>query len=359
MATLDYKFSNLNDTQFVKVLHSRVNNYFIENSIDRTANSSMILKTLITFGFYVATYLFILFGGIQNITIAFFLWGLLGIGQAFVGICIMHDTVHKSYVNRKFIDGLLEIPIIAIGVESEIWKIEHNFLHHNYTNIEGLDQDIHPRYFFRFSKHQDRKWFHRFQHIYAIFFYGFLIIEWITIKDFAKVIKYRKMDFITSNKKAYLLAVKILLKKTLFYITFLLIPLLVLPFPAYITFFLFLTMLAIAGIVMTIIFQTAHVVPVTKFINQTEETTSENWHIHQIKTTCNFAHNNNLITYFFGGLNYQIEHHLFPDICHVHYPEISKIIHATIMEFDLPYHNYDTFTEAVSKHFSLLKTLGK
>lgn len=359
MTAINYKFSKSNDQEFVKILISRVNNYFSENAIPRTANSSMILKTFVTFGFYIAVYLIILFGEIQNLTILFILWGLLGIGQALVGFCIMHDTLHKAHINNKFIYGLLQIPIIAIGVESDIWKIEHIFMHHNFTNIEGIDQDIHPRLFFRFSKHQPRKWFHRYQHIYAIIFYGLLIIEWVTIKDFIKVINYRKMGFIKSNKKAFILALKIFLKKSLFYIVFLIIPLHFIPFSSLIIFCMFLTMLFIAGLVMTIIFQTAHVVPNTEFIYHTEPTINENWHVHQLKTTCNYASNNKFITYFFGGLNYQVEHHLFPSICHVHYPEIAKIVRETTDEFGIPYNTYNSFTEAIKMHFFLLKKLGK
>lgn len=359
MPTIDYKFSKLDNSEFVKILHSRVNDYFSMNAISRKANTSMIAKTVIVFGFYLVVYLIILFTGIQSVAILFVLWGLLGLGQTLVGLCIMHDKVHKAYLNNKFINILLEIPIIAIGVESDIWKIEHNYMHHNYTNIDGLDQDIHPRFIFRFSRHQPKKWFHRYQHIYAVFFYGFLIIEWITIKDFLKVFKYLKMGFIKSNAEAGRLALKILVKKSIFYVIFLIIPLQMLPFPAYIVVGMFLTMLVIAGIAMTIIFQTAHVVPHTEFVNNTEQSVKDNWHIHQLKTTSNFANENKFITYFFGGLNFQIEHHLFPGICHVHYPEVAKIVRATSQEFGIPYYTYRTFGEAVVNHFKMLKSLGK
>jgi linoleoyl-CoA desaturase len=167
------------------------------------------------------------------------------------------------------------------------------------------------------------------------------------------------MGFLKSNKEAWMLAFKILIKKAMFYIIFLIIPLFVLPFSTWETVALFLTMVGIAGIVMTVIFQTAHVVPDADFIHQEEQTTKENWHVHQLKTTCNFASENQFITYLFGGLNFQIEHHLFPDVCHVHYPKIAKIVSATAKEFDMPYHSYQTFSEAVVKHYALLKALGK
>lgn len=359
MPTINYKFSNIDNSEFVKLLCSRVNDYFKKNKISRKANTVMISKTILVFGFYLGIYLILLLGGIQHLAILFLLWGLLGFGQALVGFCVMHDKVHNAYVKNKIIRSLLEIPIIAIGVESDIWKIEHNYMHHNYTNIEGIDQDIHPRFLFRFSVNQPKKWFHRYQHLYALFFYAFLIIEWITIKDFAKVVKYRRLGYIKSNLEAGVLAFTILIKKSIFYLFFLIIPWLLLPYSFLMILAMFMTMLGVAGIVMTIIFQTAHVVPNTTFFADELQSSQENWYVHQLNTTSNFAGDNKIISYFLGGLNFQIEHHLFPTICHVHYPEISKIVRATTQEFGMPYHYYNTLSEAVNNHFSMLKTLGK
>jgi linoleoyl-CoA desaturase len=358
MSMISYKFSNTDNQKFVKLLHSRVNSYFTKNEISRTEHSSVATKILFAFCFYLAIYLTIIFGGVDHIIIGFLLWGLLGVGQAFIGICI-HDKLHRSYLDNQLINGLLEIPIIAIGVESAIWKIEHNYLHHNYTNIEGIDGDIDPRFLFRFSKYQPRKWFHQFQHLYAPFFYSLFLVEWITSKDFVKTIKYHKMGLIKTKQEARNLIVIIILKKILFYALFLIIPIAVLPFSTAIIIGMFFTMIAVAGIILTVIFQIGHVVPTTDFIHQDTHTTKENWHIHQLKTTSNFGSNSRLVTYLMGGLNYQIEHHLFPDVCHIHYPEIAKIVRSTATEFSLPYYSYPTFSEAISNHFSLLKRLGR
>ena len=170
MKKIEYKFSKTDNNVFGKAVNARVKEFFVKENIDRLADRDMILKTLVSFGFYMGIYFLILFGGVPNIFVLLFLWVLLGLGQGFVGMCIMHDKVHGAYAKNWWGNLLLEIPVIAIGVESLIWKIEHNIMHHNYTNVDGLDQDIYHRVVFRFSKHQSKRWFHRYQHIYATFF---------------------------------------------------------------------------------------------------------------------------------------------------------------------------------------------
>ena len=355
---IDYKFLQTSDNDFQRKLQERVNDYFARNEIVRKADISMLWKTFFAVGFYALVYVVILFGSISNLGVYFLLWVLLGLGHTFIGICVMHDKVHGAYTKNKFASFLLEIPILLIGVESKIWSIEHNIIHHNYTNVNGIDQDINPRFFFRFSKDQPKRSFHRFQHVYATFLYGLLIIEWITWKDFVKVRKYYCMGFLTTVLETVLLTLQILIKKLVFFAVFLIIPLMVLPLPNYLIVLMFLTMVFVSGVTMTIIFQLAHVVPNVEF-GDVDRDEQVNWHLHQMRTTSNFAMNNKVITFFLGGLNFQIEHHLFPDVCHVHYQSLSEIVQYTARECDYPYHSNSTFFIAIRNHYTMLKELGR
>jgi linoleoyl-CoA desaturase len=351
---INYNFSHNQDLAFYNELRTEVNYHFVKNGITRKANNLMRLKSVIFFSLYVSLYLLILIGGITNVTGLFICWALLGIGQALLGMNIMHDTVHEAYTANSLAKYVLQIPIILIGVESKIWRIEHNILHHTYTNIEGLDQDIHPRFFFRFSANQKKRWFHKYQHLYATLLYGFLIIEWLTVKDFIKIYKYFKQGIIKTKMEAIRVILSILCKKSIFYLVFLLLPLWILPYPAATIALMFLTMIVIAGIIMTVIFQLAHVVPNTAFISQNDSEIAKNWHIHQMLTTANFATNNRVVTYLLGGLNYQIENHL----CHVHYPSIAIIVRSTAQKFNIPYIENSTFSGAIKSHYHLLQRLG-
>jgi linoleoyl-CoA desaturase len=345
--------------EFSATLNRRVSSYFREQEIDPQAGPSMILKSVVLFGGYAAIYLLILLGGISSLPVLFFLWALLGLGQSLIGMSVMHDAVHGAYTKNRLAYYLLQVPIIAIGVEPKIWEIEHNVLHHTYPNVEGIDQDIHPRYLFRFTEHQPRKWFHAYQHLYATLIYGFLLIEWLTVKDFLKVVRYHRMRFFKSWSQTASVAAIILLKKLVFYYLFLCLPLLLLPFSPLLIIALFLTMLVVAGITMTIVFQLAHVVSSCETESDAARLADKNWHVHQLETTCDFAHGNQLVSYLIGGLNYQVEHHLFPHICHVHYPAIAGIVQQTAQEFGVPYHYESTFRGAVKAHYKHLKQLGE
>jgi linoleoyl-CoA desaturase len=353
------KYSKSVQAEFSTALNQRVSAYFENNKINPHAGQSMILKSVLLFGMYAGIYVLIIAGVTSNLPLLFFLWALLGLGQSLIGMSIMHDTVHGAYTKNRLVRQLLQIPIVAIGVEPKIWRIEHNILHHTYPNVEGIDQDIHPRYLFRFTTHQPRKWFHAFQHIYATLIYGFLIIEWITVKDLLKVVKYHRMQFFKSRAETISVAFLIILKKLLFYFIFLYIPLQVLPFEPFLIVAMFITMLVVAGISMTIIFQLAHVVPQCEAESSGANLADKNWHVYQLQTTCDFAHKNKLISYLIGGLNYQVEHHLFPHICHVHYPALSAIVKQTANEFGVSYHYEDTFIGAVKSHYKHLKQLGR
>ncbi len=353
------RYSSTIQSEFSTVLNQRVRSYFKENEIDPHGSQTMILKSVILFGLYTTVYLVVLLAGISNLPVLFFLWALLGILLSFVGMTIMHDTVHGAYTNNRILHYLLQIPILAIGVEPKIWRIEHNVLHHTYPNVEGIDQDIHPRVVFRFTEHQKRRWYHAYQHIYATVIYGLLIIEWMTVKDFIKVIRYHRMGFFKSRIKTAFITGIILLKKLLFFFVFLYLPLKLLPFDSLLVVSMFVTMLVVAGIFMTVIFQLAHVVSDCETQSDIENLADKNWHVYQLETTCDFAHDNKVVSYLVGGLNYQIEHHLFPGICHVHYPEIASIVKQTAHEFGIPYHYEKTFTGAVKAHYSQLRKLGK
>jgi linoleoyl-CoA desaturase len=117
----------------------------------------------------------------------------------------------------------------------------------------------------------------------------------------------------------------------------------------------------VTGLVISIVFQLAHTVEHTHFPMPDEDTgrMEDEWAIHQLKTTANFAPRNKLISWYVGGLNFQVEHHLFPKISHVHYPQISRIIKQTCQEFGVPYIEYPKMRYAVASHIAFLKEMGR
>lgn len=354
-----YRFSKEINAAFSASLKKKVNAYFKDNNISRTANASMVRKTFLALSLYFGLYLIILFAGITSLPLMFSLWLLLGVGQAFIGTSVMHDVLHGSFSKNKIAKAFLEIPVVAIGVESTLWKLQHNVLHHTFTNIEHADEDIAPKYVLRLTENQPRRWFHKYQHYYATFFYSLVVILWMTVKDFVKLSQYRKMGLVKSNSESFYVITKIVLRRSVFFGLFLVIPLIFLDFSPILIVSMFLTMLAVSGLVLTVIFQAAHIVQECASLQQDEELIKENWYVHQLMTTSNYQTNSKWMTYFFGALNFQVEHHLFPNICHVHYPEISKIVRASAAEFNIPYNSHQTFVSAIQSHYKHLRELGR
>jgi linoleoyl-CoA desaturase len=224
-----------------------------------------------------------------------------------------------------------------------------------------MDDDIEDKLFFRFSPHTELKWYHRFQFIYAFLFYGILTLYWALLKDFVQFKKFKAAGVNhQSESKNRVTLLKIVASKLFYVFVFFALPIFILNMTAWSYISGFLIMHFVAGIILTVIFQLAHTVENTSHPLPNEEGTIENnWAIHQLNTTVNFSRKNRFLTWYLGGLNYQVEHHLFPNICHVHYPAISTIVKSTSEEFGIPYLENKTFLNAVNSHIKTMKALGR
>ncbi len=356
---IKYKFSRSVHQDFSTTLRKRVNAYFRENGIPRNANREMYFKTGVILGSFILLYALALSGLVTNLLALFGIYSLMGIGVTLIGTNIMHDALHGSFSPKSSAKWVIEVPAIFLGISAAIWRIQHNVLHHTYTNIEGADADIEYRYVLRFSPFQPLKWFHRYQHIYAIVLYGISTLLWILRKDYFKPFEYLKMGLIKPGKEFRWLYARIVFWKLVYIAVYIVLPILVMPVSPWIVILLFITMHVAAGIFMTLIFQSAHVIPETEFMLPEGNTVEEDFAVHQLQTTSNFATHNRVLTWLIGGLNHQVEHHLFPNICHVHYPGISKIIQDTTKEFNIPYHSQKSFGVAILNHFKMLRNLGR
>jgi linoleoyl-CoA desaturase len=287
----------------------------------------------------------------------------MGFGAAGIGLSIMHDANHGSYSKNPTVNKWLSLTMNLLGGASSTWKIQHNILHHSYTNIYHYDEDIDPGLTMRFSPQAKRKKHQYFQHLYALILYGGLTFLWLLYQDFLQAVNYKKngLDKKADQNFAKELIIMII-TKTIYYVYVLIIPIIVLkdtvaPWQFVVAFF---TMHFVAGIVLATVFQSAHVVEGTEFPKPDKDNNIETeWAIHQMHTTSNFAKKNLLLSWYLGGLNYQIEHHLFPTICHIHYRQISKIVMETAKEFKIPYLQHPTFIKAVYSHLKLMKKLGQ
>ncbi len=360
MTQISHKFSSNRDSDFILTLRTRVREYFEMNKKERHGSAGMWLKTLFMISLFVAPFVLMLTGVFANPFLIILMWALMGIGVAGIGLSVMHDANHGSYSKSKFLNNLAGGTLYLLGGSARIWKMQHNTLHHSYTNIEGSDDDISAPFFLRFSPHQKQRWIHRFQHIYAWFFYGFLTMTWITYNDFIKVFKFRERGLITGKGKMTVEIGRIIGWKIFYYGYMLVLPMLLMPVSPWLILISFLCMHWITGFILSVIFQSAHVMPTVEFPLPDENGRIENnWAVHQMLTTTNFSPRSRIFSWFIGGLNYQVEHHLFSNICHVHYRALSRIVSSTAAEFGIPYHTEKNFVSTVFRHGRMLRLLGK
>ncbi|XLS30823.1 fatty acid desaturase family protein [Flavobacteriaceae bacterium M23B6Z8] len=290
----------------------------------------------------------------------FVLYICSGIGMAGIGMGVMHDAIHGSYSKNQKINKYLGYTMNLIGANATVWKIQHNVLHHTYTNIDGADDDINAPFFLRFSPHAKKNKLHRFQYLYVWFFYALSTISWVTAKDFIRLMRYKKMGYLTNKGEFRSKILKITGWKLFYYSYALIIPLFLVPLPWWMIILAFLSMHLVTGLLISVVFQVAHIMPDTEFpLPDANGMVEGDWFAHQLATTTNFAPNSRFFSWLIGGLNYQIEHHLLPNICHIHYKKISSIVAGTAEEYGIPYNTKRTFVAAIRDHIEVLRRLGK
>ncbi|SFO85835.1 linoleoyl-CoA desaturase [Chitinophaga sp. YR627] len=359
------KFAPKGNNSFIDALTINVRAYFETNGISPYANARMWIKTIAMLLCYFVPCAFINSRlGANDLLLFWLFWFVMGWGMIGIGACIMHDANHGTYSPNKnvntFIGHILEI----IGGYSITWKIQHNILHHTYTNIDGLDEDVSGFVFLRLSPRQRWRWYHRYQYLYAWFFYMLMTLFWMTVKDYLQIIRYKQHNLLSNQRISLRRAVfQVTFYKIVYYSYILVLPLLFSGQAWYYVLGGFCVMHFTAGLVLSCIFQPSHIISTSPFslpvIVDSTHLMEDSWAVHELVNTTDFAPKSRLFSWFIGGLNFQIEHHLFTGICHIHYKNISAIVKKTAESFSLPYHVQPTFAKALLEHAKMLKMLGK
>ncbi|SFC20257.1 linoleoyl-CoA desaturase [Flexibacter flexilis DSM 6793] len=352
------KFVPKQRTDFFSVLKERVDAYFAENHIAKQANNTLYVKTVVLVLAYIIPFVMLL--TLQpNLIVSLFLWAIMGFAVAGVGMSVMHDANHGAYSTSKTVNDAFGYLINLLGGSTFNWKNQHNVMHHTYTNITHLDEDIDDKLILKFSPHTKVKAVHKYQWLYAFLMYGLTTIYWVTLKDFIQFFAHIRRGVNKQNtQQNTIVFIRLVLLKIAYFGTFLALPMYVgLPTGQVVAGFLL--MHYIAGMVLSVIFQLAHTIEETTHPMPNEKGVIENnWAIHQLNTTADFSPKNKVLSWYIGGLNFQVEHHLFPLISHVHYPAIAPIVKATAEEYGVPYLVHYNFWDALDSHISALKRFG-
>ncbi len=354
------RFTNPAQSDFVKALRKRVDAYFKENRLPKTGGIRAKIKAVFMLLTYTVPYFLMLFGVVTNSWALLGLSLLMGLGMAGIGLSVMHDANHGSFSSKSWLNKFAGFSLNFLGGNVNNWKAQHNIMHHSFTNIEGYDEDINPGSVLRFSPHAEKKKFHKYQYLYAWFMYGLMTLSWTFAKDFSDVKRYSDMGLLkqlkTNFKKEMTL---IIVTRFVYFIYIIVLPLIFMDIAWWQLIIGFLSIHFVAGLTLALIFQLAHVMEETEYPTPRDGTVLNQWAVHQLQTTLNFANNKRVFSWLVGGLNFQVEHHLFPNISHVHYRKIAPIVKKTAQEFNLPYNSQNSFFKALASHTRTLYNLGR
>lgn len=341
---------------FHRELKKRINDYFQQTGKRPTGNFSLYFKAALLITTFLAVYVHLVFFT-PAWWVAFPECFILGGLTAAIGFNVMHDGMHGSFSRRKWVNHFAGLTLNFLGANNFMWATKHNIIHHTYTNVAGIDDDIEARPLLRLCETQKYYKIHRFQHWYFWAAYSLLYIWWVFVTDYKKYFSGR-IGSTPLRKMSLGDHISFWSFKAIHALLFVVLPIYTWGVMNWL--FGFLAFALFAGFVLSIVFQLAHTVEHTHFPQAHDgEMMEDEWAIHQLKTTANFATNNRLISWLVGGLNFQIEHHLFPRISHVHYPAISRIIRNACREFNIPYIEYPKMRMAVASHVRHLRDLSR
>lgn len=346
----------LPSTGFHEELVRRVDAYFVETGLSTRDAPGMALKTAVIVAAVIVFYSLLVFGA-ATVGQALACSAALAVALGGLGFSVAHDGNHGAISARPWLNRLMGMAYDAIGASSFVWKWKHNTLHHSFPNIPELDEDIERQPLFRLTPAQTRLRAHRFQFLYAWALYGLLVVKWQLVSDFRDVFRGKTGTHPFSSPKGSELAL-FCGGKLLFALWAFGLPAFFHPLQTVICFYLVTA--AILSLIMCTVFQIAHCYEDAGTARLDPETRSidREWAKHQIEASADFCRGNALLSWYVGGLNFQIEHHLFPAVSHVHYPAISRIVERTCSEYGVRYTAFGTLREAVASHARWLYKMG-
>lgn len=341
---------------FHSELKRRIADYFNETGKAMTGTPALFAKGILLVVTFLAVYTHLLFFTPSTI-FALLECVVLGCLTAAIGFNIMHDGAHGSFSRYSWVNRLAALSLNFLGANNYMWKTKHNVIHHAFTNVDGVDDDLDARPFLRLCASQKKYRIHKYQHLYFWATYSLLYLYWIFFSDYRKYFT-GKIGEIRLHPMNFAQHLSFWMFKLLHLALFVVLPIYMVGFGPWLIGFLVYSLLA--GFVLSIVFQLAHTVEDTAFPTPDAATgrLEDEWAIHQLHTTANFATRNKIVSWFTGGLNFQVEHHLFPKISHVHYPAISKIVRKACEEYGIRYIEYPKLRFAVASHVAHLRHMG-
>lgn len=333
---------------FQAEVRAQVDAYFAERSLSRHADAAAVVEIAAWLSAALLLYVGVVSGVLPGVLVL-----VLGLVHAQIGFNVGHDAIHRATSRHGWVNTVLGWSFDLLGGSSYAWQRAHNVVHHTFTNVPGVDRDIDGAPFMMFYAHERVPRYYRWQHVFAFLYYPLTMLAWTFVKDFVEL---ARGDVSATHWRGW---AGMLLGKVAHVGVYLVVPLLVYPGPWWVVILGYLAMQLSLGLTLAVVFQLAHVVEGTTFPRADGQgVVPGSWAEHQLYTTSNFAMESRWVTALTGGLNHQIEHHLFPKVSHTHYRALGPIVRRVAAEYGLPYHFNETFSSALASHVRTLRRFG-
>lgn len=344
-------------TNFFKELREEVDLYFKTTNQTKIGGRRMLVKIVVLLIIYFAVYSSIFY--FKTTTSIFLAYVFLGGWSIVLGLNIGHDAAHNTVFKKKKKNTYLLLVFELLGTSSYNWVNRHLGAHHLFPNIINYDSDIQQTDIVKIFPEDKHKKMHAYQHFYMPLVYLFYILRWIVYRDF-KDYHQTSIGAFDNSKFPRKELFKIVFSK-LFYLGYvILLPSLVLGISIWSMVLAFFVLTLSGSFVITMVLLSTHVGENTNFPSPNEDgVMPHSWSYHQLLTTSDFSTDNPIINFLFGGFNHHVIHHLFPNICHIHYPELTKILSRTAKKYGAPYKQNKYLYAAMFSHFKLLKENSK
>jgi linoleoyl-CoA desaturase len=339
---------------FHRAVEARVRELTCDHGVMQRAYRLMWAKAAFVLLWAVASYIVLVFfaDSVAAVIVASL---SLGVAASAIGFVIMHDANHHAFARRRSVNRTMSLSLDLIGGSSYVWSAKH-LAHHTYPNVSEHDPDIDALPFARFDPAQARRPWHRYQHLYLWLFYLVITMRWQFVSDFSFLRAGRagrtRLRRPTGSALVSLIGGKLVFLTWAFVIPLALHP--VLPALG-----VFLLTSAVASLLLTTVFQLSHCVEEAEFVDPMNDDRVRTWQVHQVESTVDFAHGNRLLSMYVGGLNHQIEHHLYARLPHTLYGRLAVIVEEEAAAHGISYLHHPTFRRALRAHTAFLKQMGR
>jgi linoleoyl-CoA desaturase len=343
--------------EFMRQTAKEVEQYLASRRVQIRGRLHLYAKSVVAFALTLASWLLLVLARPGTVGIALCLVGLTA-GTILTALCVQHDANHGAFFRTRRANHLLGWTTDALlGFSSYAWRVKHNVAHHTYTNVAGFDDDINQAPFARLTPEQHSRRWYRLQHLYLWPLYSLMVLRWQTGGDIAPLVRGRIGNSPLRLPKRWDL-VGLVAGKLIFFGWAIVVPLLVYPWWGVAAAYAVVTM--IASLITATTFQLAHCVEEADFASADELREEKRpWAVHEVETTVDFCPRNPFLTWVLGGLNFQIEHHLFPRVPHTHYREIAAIVRRNCAKHGIRYTTQPSLHVALRSHFRHLRTMGR